>query len=214
MIATITGMIQRKRATDLIVDVGNIGYQVLISLSTHNQVGETGERVQLFTRLYMREDNLQLFGFYTESERELFNLFITVSGIGPRLAITILSGMGPQELIRALTQGDETAFLKIKGVGKKTAKRLILELKEQAARNALLIAAASAHSEVDDSAQVLPLTSPDDTSRLAVQALTTLGFKPASAEETVKKIQRANRLSNKDGKDLDVEEIVRLSLQS
>lgn len=196
MIAHLTGKILTKKPTDLIVEVQGIGYLVHISLTTHSHIGLPGEAVKLFTRQYIREDSIQLFGFATEVERDIFNMLITVTGIGPKLALIILSGMKPADLQQALATENETALCRISGVGKKTAKRLIIELKEKMADLGL-----------SPSADWATMTDPGTSSDEAVQALVALGFKTPAAKSTVSAIQK------KLGPDASVEEIIRLALK-
>ncbi len=134
MIAHLSGLVFKKSTQSLIVDAGGIGYEVFVPLSTYYTLPENNERVSLHIYTHVREDALQLFGFRTGLEKELFLLLISVSGIGPRLAVNILSGTGPQELLNAIVGGDSVRLQAIPGVGKKTAQRIALELKDRASR--------------------------------------------------------------------------------
>ena len=131
LIAQITGRLAQKEPTQVIVDVGGVGYELTIPVSTYYELAEPGSEVTLRVHTHVREDALQLFGFRTEVEKRLFLLLTSVSGIGPRLAITILSGMGTEDLVRAITNGDLPRLTGIPGIGKKTAERLLVELKEK-----------------------------------------------------------------------------------
>jgi Holliday junction DNA helicase RuvA len=131
MIAYLSGKLFEKEANLVIVDVGGIGYEVIIPLSTFYDLGEIGEDVSLRIFTYVREDVLQLFGFKTVRERELFLLLISVSGIGPKSAITALSGMSADEIIGAIRQNNLGRLNSIPGVGKKTAERLVIELRDK-----------------------------------------------------------------------------------
>ena len=131
MIALITGRLAQKEPTQIIIDVGGVGYELTIPLSTFYELGDPGTEVTLRVHTHVREDALQLFGFRTEAEKRLFLLLTSVGGIGPKLAVTILSGMGTGDLVRALTSSDLARLVGIPGVGKKTAERMLVELKDK-----------------------------------------------------------------------------------
>ncbi len=134
MIAFIDGILKHKSPTEVVVDVHGIGYAVHIPLSTYAKLGDIGRPVSLFTHLQMREDAMQLFGFATSEERQWFRMLLSVSGIGPRLAQGILSGIDVQELHDHIVQGEAAALTSIPGIGKKTAERLIVELRDKASK--------------------------------------------------------------------------------
>ncbi len=131
MIAGLRGRLLRKRPQEVVVDVGGVGYRVTIPLSTFYRLGEPGSDVILLTHTHVREDALALFGFLTEAEQALFERLISVSGVGPKLAISILSGIETPDLVAALQASDVSRLTRIPGVGKKTAERLSLELKDK-----------------------------------------------------------------------------------
>src|SRR5947207_2161617 len=131
MIAHLAGTLLEKQATSVIVDVGGVGYEVTIPLSTFYELEEPGSRVQLRIYTHVREDALQLYGFKTLRERELFTRIISVSGIGPKLGITLLSGMSADEMISAIRQNNLARLTLIPGVGRKTAERLVVELRDK-----------------------------------------------------------------------------------
>jgi len=132
MIALLTGQIAHRSPEQLILDVGGVGYRLQIPLSTFYALPETGQ-VQLRVHTHVKEDAIQLFGFLSESEKSLFALLISVSGVGPKLAINILSHIPTEELALALCQGDVQRLVAIPGIGKKSAERLVLELQDKAA---------------------------------------------------------------------------------
>jgi Holliday junction DNA helicase RuvA len=134
MIAHLTGQLFRKTTQSVIIEAGGIGYEVFVPLSTFYTLPEKDEKVSLHIYNHVREDALLLFGFQTKLEKELFLMLISVSGIGPKLSINILSGIGPQELLGAIASGDTVRLRAIPGVGKKTAERISLELKDRACR--------------------------------------------------------------------------------
>ena len=131
MIGALTGRIVAKQPERLVVDVQGVGYQLHVPLSTFYELGDPGATVSLRVHTYVREDTLALFGFATPLELQVFERLITISGVGPRLALAVLSGIEPPELVRAVMQGDVDRLTRIPGVGKKTAERIGLELKDR-----------------------------------------------------------------------------------
>jgi holliday junction DNA helicase RuvA len=175
MIGYLQGTVLRATPDRLLVDVQGVGYEVHIPLSTFYEVEKRGAaaRVALFIHTHMREDGIALFGFWTEREKLLFERLIGVGGIGPRLARGILSGMPPDELLGALASGDLGRLATIPGVGKKTAERMVLELREKMRELA---------AEVPDKA------APADQD--VVSALVNLGYKSSQAERAVSEVRR------------------------
>src|ERR687890_1067400 len=133
MIAHLSGTLLAKHATSVIVDVGGVGYEVTIPVTTFYDLGEPNSPVQLRIYTHVREDALQLFGFRTERERELFTLLISVSGIGPKSAVAMLSGMSADEIVTAIRTNNYARLTSIPGVGRKTAERLVIELRDKMA---------------------------------------------------------------------------------
>src|SRR5918998_3094227 len=133
MIAHLSGTLLAKHATSVIVDVGGVGYEVTIPVTTFYDLGETNAPVRLQIYTHVREEALQLFGFRTSRERELFTLLISVSGIGPRSAIAMLSGMSADEIIAAIRTNNYARLTSIPGVGRKTGERLVIELRDKMA---------------------------------------------------------------------------------
>ena len=131
MIAHLSGTLLAKHATSVVVDVGGVGYEVTIPVTTFYDLGDVKTQVSLRIYTHVREEALQLFGFRTERERELFTLLISVSGIGPTLAIKILSGLAAGDLTLAIRRGEVEKLVKVPGVGKKTAERMVLELRDK-----------------------------------------------------------------------------------
>ena len=131
MIAQLAGSLEYKSPEHLVVDVHGVGYQVLVSLNSFYRLPEPGNQVRLLIHTHVREDALQLYGFVDREEKELFLLLNSVTGIGPRLALNILSGTPTTELLDALESGDLVRLVAIPGVGKKTAERLVLELRDK-----------------------------------------------------------------------------------
>jgi Holliday junction DNA helicase RuvA len=131
MIALISGKIAYKGISNVVVDAQGVGYRIFIPLTTFYELPEAGEPVTLHVHTHVKQDAIHLFGFYTIQERELFQLMISVSGIGPKIAMNILSGISAQELLQAISAGNVGKLVSVPGVGKKMAERLILELKEK-----------------------------------------------------------------------------------
>jgi len=127
----ISGILETKRPTEIVIDVNGVGYMLKISLSTYKNIPEAGAQIKLKCYLHVREDVLQLYGFNDDKERDVFLSLLSISGIGPKLAQTILSGLSSEELIHAIQIGDEKTLNAISGVGKKTAQRLVVELQDK-----------------------------------------------------------------------------------
>ena len=138
MIALISGKIVYKGISHVIVDVQGVGYRVFIPLTTFYELPETGEPITLHIHTNVKQDAINLFGFYTIQERDLFQLMISVSGIGPKMSMNILSGISAQELLGAISGGNVGKLVRIPGVGKKMAERLILELKEKVVKKMMM----------------------------------------------------------------------------
>ncbi|MBI3782201.1 MAG: Holliday junction branch migration protein RuvA [Deltaproteobacteria bacterium] len=178
MIAQLSGVLAYKSPEQLIVDVHGVGYQVLVSLNSFYRLPEQGQPVQVQIHTHVREDSLQLFGFLERAEKELFLLLLSVSGIGPRLGLNILSGMPADELLTAIEASDLVRLVAIPGVGKKTAERLVLELRDKVK----LVKATRSTTE--------PQPVPGLESE-AVSALVNLGYRQAEAERAVKAARAA-----------------------
>jgi Holliday junction DNA helicase RuvA len=131
VIAHLSGTLLEKQVQRLVVDVGGVGYEVIVPLSTFYAAGEPGARVALRVHTHVREDALQLFGFSTPLELQLFERLISVNGVGPKLALAVLSGIEALDLVTAIRQADVVRLTRIPGVGKKTAERLVVELKDR-----------------------------------------------------------------------------------
>ena len=175
MIAKISGTLEHKAPGEVIVDVGGVGYHVFIPLSVFYRLPEVGGTVSLFIHTHLREDALQLFGFAEHEEKQVFLLLNSVTGIGPKLAINILSGIPADDLARALRGADQPRLLSIPGVGKKLAERMIVELRDK------FLAIPSAETGRGDGSQLM---------RDAISALVNLGYRQGEAEKSVRDITR------------------------
>ena len=182
MIAFIAGKLAEKHLTEAVIDVHGVGYQVLLSALSYEALPEIGEPVHLFTYLHVREDQMLLFGFATREERSLFKLLISVSGIGPRLALAMLSAMNPAELQRTIVEKDIAQLKRIPGIGKRTAERLVVELHDRLASLEL------------GGASPLAGTTPAQAEARAdaLAALEALGLPRAQAEQKLRKVLRAH----------------------
>src|SRR5262245_61832987 len=202
MIAHLSGTLLSKQATSVIVDVSGVGYEVSIPLSTFYDLEDLGSAVQLRIYTHVREDAIQLYGFKTARERELFLKIISVSGIGPKLGITLLSGMSADEMIASIRTNNLARLTLIPGVGRKTAERLILELREKIAD----LSSAQLEEELGAKREVSAELTEDSVRADALSALLNLGYQRSSAEKAVD-----SALS--EGGDLTVESVLRRGLR-
>jgi Holliday junction DNA helicase RuvA len=131
MIAALRGRVAGKQVPRLIVDVQGVGYDVQVPLSTYARIGDVGDEISLHVHTYVREDQIALFGFATPLEQQIFERLLAVSGIGPKVALAVLSGIQPEDLVEAVQQGDVARLVTIPGVGRKTAERIVLELRDR-----------------------------------------------------------------------------------
>ncbi|MBP6002777.1 MAG: Holliday junction branch migration protein RuvA [Pyrinomonadaceae bacterium] len=199
MIAYLSGKLLEKQANNAIVDVGGVGYEVSIPLTTFYELGEVGSDVSLRIYTHVREDAIQLFGFNTIRERELYLKLISVQGIGPKSGIAMLSGMSADEIILALRTDDLSRLTTIPGVGRKTAERMVIELRDKVGDLNL-----GGHTSLDTAkGDGVPV---DDVFEDALSALVNLGYQRNSAE---KALQQAA----KEGTDMTVQKLLRRGLQ-
>jgi holliday junction DNA helicase RuvA len=196
MIAFLRGRVLDKHPNKLIVDVQGVGYEVYVPLSTYYDVGDEGTDVSLRVHTHVREDALQLYGFLTALEQQVFERLIGISGIGPKLAIGVLSGIDPRELIGAVQRADLARLTAIPGIGKKTAERIVLELRDR------LQQLAGAPPEV----AAAPVSPVDRLRDDLVSALVNLGYHRPQAEKTVES-------TLKSGSDLGFEQALRRVLK-
>jgi Holliday junction DNA helicase RuvA len=195
MIGFLRGLVVAKKPPSLLLDVRGVGYEIDAPMSTFYKLPEIGEEVTLYTHLAIREDAHNLFGFASEAERALFRSLIRVSGVGAKLALAILSGLSAEEFHRCVEAQDAARLVRLPGVGKKTAERLIIELRDR------LPELPTVHLPGAGTLPT-PSASPADD---AVSALIALGFKPQDANNLVRKVPVDGKSS---------EEIIRSALQS
>ena len=182
MIALLRGTLVEKHPNQVIVEAGGVGYDVLIPISTYSALPEAGSEVRLRIHTHVREDTLALFGFLTAEEKTIFERLISVSGIGPSLAVKVLSGMGTSDLIPAIRNGSVELLVRIPGVGRKTAERIVLELKDKLEG----IGATAAAGLAARPAAALSILEQD-----VLSALLNLGCNRAAAEAAVRKAKAA-----------------------
>ena len=170
MIASVRGTVTVRRPDHVVVECGGVGYRLAVSAGTLEKVPDPGHEGRLFCHLVMRDDAIQLYGFSSEAERDLFLMLIGVQGVGPKVALAVLSGGSPRELTAAMASGDSARFQAVPGIGKRTAERIIVELREKVAGRA--------SEEI-----VIRKTGSDDPRSLARDGLLGLGFGPQEADE-------------------------------
>ena len=192
MIAFLKGFIEEKTADAVLLDVQGVGYKVEVSAQTTEQLANAGSEVKLLVYHHITESDQRLFGFFTKDEKQLFEQLITVKGVGPKLGLTILSGLPAANLIAAITGSDAVALSRVPGIGKKTAERIIVELREKLK---------SMDSGAGSTASV-PKSGVFDE---AIQALVALGFKPKESEQAAMKVMN-------DGENSDSSAVIRKAL--
>ncbi len=202
MIAHLSGTLLSKQANLVILDVAGVGYEVTIPLSTFYDLEDLGSTVQLRIYTHVREDALQLFGFKTARERELFMRLISVSGIGPKLGITLLSGMSADEMIASIRTNNLARLTLIPGVGRKTAERLVVELREKVAA----LSSPELEEQLGAKAEVREVPTEEGVRADALSALLNLGYQRGGAEKAIDSALG-------EGGDLSVESVLRRSLR-
>ncbi|MEO9803562.1 MAG: Holliday junction branch migration protein RuvA [Reichenbachiella sp.] len=195
MIAYLDGKLAEKDPTYVLVDVGGIGYHVKITLNTFSQIKNLNE-CKIHTHLHVKEDAHTLYGFFEESERKRFLQLISISGVGPSTGLMILSSLSPEEIHSAIINGDVKTISGVKGIGQKTAQRIILELKDKMSKE-----------ELEGQLPVISLSSGNTLKSEALSALTTLGINKVAAEKTIDKIM------NETAEQMSLEELIKLALK-
>ncbi len=197
MIGFLRGILVHKAPPFLVLDVQGVGYEVEAPMTTFYDLPAINEEIKLHTHLVVREDAHILFGFSAEAERTLFRTLIKVNGVGPKLALTILSGQSAEEFHRCIQDNDTQALVRLPGVGKKTAERLVIEMRDR-----LPDLANSAATSTNKTGAVAP--APGNPKQEAVSALCSLGYKPLDASKMVQNISAEGK---------SCEDIIRLALQ-
>jgi len=188
MIATLEGILEHRDSDSVIVNVGGLGFRVHVSSSTSSKLGAVKGKIFLYTHLHVREDNISLYGFASSDELALFKNLISVSGIGPKLALSMLSALNPEQLAMAITSGDIGILSQVPGIGEKTASRLVVELRGKLEKEWKEVAVPLAPESAD-----------------VIAALTGLGYSVAEATRAVSRIPDSGGLS--------LEEKVKMALQ-
>ena len=193
MITRISGILLEKKAPFLMIDVHDIGYELQVPMSTFYQLPAVGEPVTLLTHFIVREDAQLLFGFFHESERKLFRALIKVNGVGTKLAMTILSGIEPDRFVKCVQSEDSDTLMRIPGIGKKTAERLLIETRDTLSEweNKFIF-------------EKTMLVDFNQAMQDAMSGLTALGYKPQEAKRAISKVHQPNHSS---------EQLIRLALQ-
>lgn len=194
MIAYIKGVLDTKQNEYIIIDVQGIGYKVFMPTNSIDNLGEIGETVKVYTHYYVREDNISLYGFLTNEELRMFELLLSVSGVGAKSATSMLSEISPSKFALAVITDDVTSLTKIPGVGKKTAARIILELKDKL----------KTEQALEKNEKIEIQTKEDGKIEEAIAALQVLGYTKREIEKAIEKI---------DTNELELEEIIKLGLK-
>lgn len=197
MITFLEGQIEEKHPTHLVINVGGVGYEVLISLNSYDRLPLPGDRVRILTFDLVREDDHILYGFMTADERQVFTRLLSVSGIGPKTALAVLSGLSVRELKVAIKDADIKRLSSISGIGKKTAERMVVELRDKFGAGEILEAMAAGSQAVEKDVRL----------RDAVLALISLGYKRPEAQELILRLSAQPGLA-----EADVETLVRKAL--
>ncbi len=204
MIASLSGILSHKDSSSVIIDVQGVGYEVQLSARTYDTLPPSGEKTFLHIHTNVREDAITLFGFATREEKQLFLLLNTVSGVGPKLGLSILSGIAPQELCNAISLKDMARLTALSGVGKKTAQRLCMELGEKVGAFAL--------EPVQTAAQPgSPVSSEGFAMQDAASALVNLGYAQETAWQALRAVQQEDA---EKAAAMKVDELIRLALRS
>lgn len=196
MYAYLNGLVAEKGQNSLVVDVGGVGYLLSVSMNTLQETPPVGEKMKVYTVLSVREDAMELFGFASREEKEMFNRLLTVSGIGPKVALSILGAMPLRDLTLAIVTGDVTSLSRAPGVGKKTAQRLALELRDKVEQSDLDYAPANG-------GPVTPVQ--EDAAQEALAALQALGYTASEAARAVSQVRGQSDSAN---------DLVRLALRN
>jgi Holliday junction DNA helicase RuvA len=189
MIGQIRGIILEKQPPQLLIDVQGIGYEIDAPMSTFYQLPDVGQQIKLFTHFVVREDAHHLYGFFTQDERHLFRTLLKVNGVGPRLALTILSSATPDEFVRCVLNNDTASLVNLPGIGKKTAERLVIEMRDKL--SGWQHSANNTSIKLDQPAAA----GRNQTLQDAIAALLALGYKQQEANRAVTKIDDGNATS-------------------
>lgn len=204
MIGRLRGILLEKQAPDLVIEVAGVGYEVQLPLTSFYQLPATGEEAVLYTHFVVREDAQLLYGFVNASERALFRQLIKANGVGPKLALTILSGMTAQQFVRCVQLDDVSTLVKLPGVGKKTAERLVVEMRDRLKDWGIASTTPMTDAMLlqGDEAIFSPVESAEQD---AIGALVSLGYSQAQADKAVQRVKQA---------DMSSEQLIKAALRS
>jgi Holliday junction DNA helicase RuvA len=195
MIGSIRGILLEKQPPEILIEAGGVGYEVQVPMTSFYQLPEIGQEVSLCVHFVVREDAQLLFGFANKQERAVFRELIKASGVGPKLALTILSGMNAAQFMQAISLDDVTGLTKLPGVGKKTAERLVIELRDRLTK----LSVAPSNTEAFGRVASLPLENTflqsNDVKEEALSALVALGYKPAQGSKMINSVYKADMRS-------------------
>ncbi|WP_434951922.1 Holliday junction branch migration protein RuvA [Shewanella sp. HL-SH4] len=183
MIGRLNGILVEKHAPEIVIDVNGVGYELQVPLTSFYELPELNQPAMVYTHFVVREDAQLLYGFITKQERALFRLLIKTNGVGPKLALTILSGMNAGEFVACVERDDIATLVKLPGVGKKTAERLIVEMRDKL--RSLLEASVGSEREFVLQSNYSPVPVAESAEEDAISALISLGYKPAQASKAV-----------------------------
>ena len=196
MISRLTGILAAKRAPQILIDCNGVGYEADVSTTTYYQLPEVGQQLSIWTHLLIKDDSHSLVGFSGEAERRLFRQLIRINGVGPKMALAILSGIDDQQFALCIANGDVAMLTRLPGVGKKTAERLIIEMRDKVealmGENASVMIAAGDHSAASE----------------AVEALQALGYRSIDAEKMISLAQQQGEVAN------SASQLIKLALQA
>lgn len=204
MIGRLRGILLEKQAPDLLIEVAGVGYEVQLPLTSFYQLPAVGEEATIYTHFVVREDAQLLYGFCNTTERALFRQLIKANGVGPKLALTILSGMNAQQFVRCVQLDDVSTLVKLPGVGKKTAERLVVEMRDRLKDWGLTPATPVTDAMLlqGDEAMFSPVESAEQD---AIGALVSLGYSQLQADKAVQKVKQA---------DMSSEQLIKAALRS
>lgn len=195
MIGSIRGILLEKQAPEILIEVGGLGYEIQVPMTSFYQLPEIGQEAYLYVHFVVREDAQLLFGFANKQERAVFRELIKASGVGPKLALTILSGMNAQQFMQAVSADDVSALTKLPGVGKKTAERLVIEMRDRLTKLAVAPDYTDAASRVANLPTENTFLQSNDVKEEALSALIALGYKPAQGSKVINTVFKAQMTS-------------------
>lgn len=199
MISRLTGILAAKRAPQILIDCNGVGYEADVSMTTYYQLPEVGQQLSIWTHLLVKDDSHSLVGFSGEAERRLFRQLIRINGVGPKMALAILSGIDDRQFALCVTNGDVAMLTRLPGVGKKTAERLIIEMRDKV--DALI-------GEPGDAGAAVPATVDHSAASEAVEALQALGYRSVDAEKMIGRAQQSSESSG------SASQLIKLALQA